>query len=42
VRFVIEPGGAIRGLAKEALVVLAITFVGDLETRLKERRKEVG
>ncbi len=41
-RFVTEMEGAIGGLAKEAFVVLAVAFVGDLGTRLKERQKEVG
>jgi hypothetical protein len=33
VRFVTETKGVIGGLAKEAFVVLAVTFVGDLASQ---------
>jgi hypothetical protein len=39
VRFVTETEGAIGGLAKEALVVLAVAFLGDLGTQLRKGRR---
>ncbi len=41
-RFVTETEDAVEGLAKEAFVILAVAFIGDLGTQLKERRKDVG